>query len=266
MAEMDGSRDVDKMVSDFLSELNDLSDSLEGAARDAAGQTRRASAPDVLVPEAPQDAQTQAAAGSAGEEAKPGDASQPATRPLPYRNIDILLMDDVAPPPSIDKAEDDRFPHSFKAMHDTQTLRLRRAEQRRARVLAWASASAALLCLLNLLYWVDPFGLARSKTAPPSPPQGAPAPGQGSVGPAVAIDKIVPTYPSRARRLGIGGVVDVRADVDERGKVVRAVAVRGPSMLRPAAARAVARCRFKPAHRDGTNLRSTITVSVPFNP
>lgn len=259
--------DVDKLVSDFLGELNELSDSL-GVAQGKPAQNSKAGPSVDVHPGRPEDPQIRAAAQAPAETAKEGEPSQPvSSKPVSCRNIDILLMDQAPPPSTAAKVEEDEFPHSCKVLYDSPASRLRRAAKRRMRALVWAAAAVALLGLLGALYLLDPFGPTDAKTAvTPAPQASGATPEHSSISPAVAIDTIVPSYPRAARRLGIRGVVELYVDVDEQGRVVSAIAVSGPSLLRSAAAQAVAKCRFKPAHRDGVSLRSTVKVSVAFNP
>jgi len=60
------------------------------------------------------------------------------------------------------------------------------------------------------------------------------------------------------------GKVDVDAQVDEQGSVVKATALNGHVLLRAAAAEAVKKWRFKPAAVNGKNVPSSTRVSVVF--
>ena len=248
---MTHSGDVEKRASDFLAELNALGESL-GASRGSSPES--ASAPGNDPP------------ATAKEPAVPVGLDREAELPQPIpsrpiRNIDILLMDDAPPPPVPEKIDETDLFHSCKALYESRLLRLGRAARRRTRLLAWAAAALVLICLAGGLY----YNLNRSKTDfAAAPPTAASAPGGSPILPAVAVDKIVPIYPPAARRRGIRGVVEVLSDVDEHGRVVRAVAVSGPPLLRSAAAQAVTKCRFRPAQRNGVPLKSTVKLSIAF--
>lgn len=94
--------------------------------------------------------------------------------------------------------------------------------------------------------------------------QPAPAPPVPSYTPPVAIEKPAPVYPPLARNTKITGTVEVEVQVDEQGRVVKATAVSGPSLLRAAAEDALRRWRFTPAVRNGINVRSVVRISVIF--
>lgn len=104
-------------------------------------------------------------------------------------------------------------------------------------------------------------GGAVKDTAAMQPTPAAPV---ASYTPPVAIDKPAPVYPLLARNTKTTGTVEVEVEVDEQGKVLKAVAVSGPSLLRAAAEDALRRWRFKPAVRNGVNVRSLARISVVF--
>ena len=84
----------------------------------------------------------------------------------------------------------------------------------------------------------------------------------------VAIKKVMPHYPKEARGLAIDGPVeiDVSADLDDKGHVLRATAMEGPEIFRSAAEEALMKWSFKPAADKGVNIRSTVRVTIVFNP
>ena len=84
----------------------------------------------------------------------------------------------------------------------------------------------------------------------------------------VAIKKVMPRYPKEARDLRIDGPVeiDVSADLDDKGNVLRATAMEGPEVFRSAAEKALLKWSFKPAADKGVNIRSTVRVTIAFNP
>jgi TonB family protein len=78
------------------------------------------------------------------------------------------------------------------------------------------------------------------------------------------ITRVQPTYPLIARMQRITGVVELEAETNEKGEVIRAKAVSGPRELRSAAEEAIMKWKFKPASINGINVRSTTRVSVNF--
>jgi TonB family protein len=80
----------------------------------------------------------------------------------------------------------------------------------------------------------------------------------------VPITKVVPQYPALAKKWNVSGTVVLAVEVDEQGKVLKATAVSGPGLLRPAAEEALMRWRFKPAARSGVNVSSEAKISVIF--
>jgi TonB family protein len=82
---------------------------------------------------------------------------------------------------------------------------------------------------------------------------------------AEVISRVQPQYPTIARIQRIAGKVEVEAEVNEKGVVVRAKAVSGPELLRLAAEQALMKWKFKPASVDGVNVPSKALISVSFN-
>ncbi len=83
--------------------------------------------------------------------------------------------------------------------------------------------------------------------------------------PAMVVKKVTPSYPAIAKSLGIRKV-ELDVDVNEKGQVVRAVAVSGPAVLRAPAEEALKKWQFTPATQNGVNLKSTVRVSILFSP
>lgn len=101
-----------------------------------------------------------------------------------------------------------------------------------------------------------------AKEAAASPP--SPTPPATAYTPPVAVSKVTPDYPALARRSKTTGTVEVEVQVDEQGKVVKATALSGPVLLRAAAEDALKRWVFKPAVRNGVNVRGVVRISVVF--
>ncbi len=81
---------------------------------------------------------------------------------------------------------------------------------------------------------------------------------------AVPLTRVTPNYPALASRMNVKGKVELIVTIDERGNVVKATAVNGPLVLRPAAEEALMKWRFRPATLRGTNVGSELNVSVDF--
>ncbi len=246
--------DVDQMVFSFLSELNTFSNSLE-LTRD-------------------QPAEGSNSVSIASNRSDPVDAQPAAPKPVSYRNIDVLLMDNKQFQAGKERTREE-LPHTIHGLFESQSLaHSGGARHRRIRMLRCSAASVTLLGTLGVLLYIAAWPSIKTEdvATPPHtgpPPSlsraGAPAPPPGAVSPAVAIEKVAPRYSAEARRLGVKGTVELDAEVDANGKVVRVLAVSGPLLLRPAAAEALLKWRFNPAQRDGINLKSTARVSVVFN-
>jgi len=82
----------------------------------------------------------------------------------------------------------------------------------------------------------------------------------------VLVSRIIPTYPERARRLGIEGKVVLRFIVDQSGRVEREIeVVTSLPMLDQAAIDAVRQWRFSPGRdRDGKAVRVLVSVPLQF--
>ena len=75
---------------------------------------------------------------------------------------------------------------------------------------------------------------------------------------------ILPVYPAIARSARIGGIVTVHAVISTDGRVLQAVAVSGPEMLRGAALDAVARARYRPFLLNGQPTAVDTTFTIDF--
>lgn len=71
--------------------------------------------------------------------------------------------------------------------------------------------------------------------------------------------KVAPVYPEIAKRMRIGGVVQVEVTVDADGRVSEAKAVGGNHMLGTAAEDAVRKWKFEPG-----SSQSKVTVQINF--
>ncbi|HEX8813223.1 MAG TPA: energy transducer TonB [Terracidiphilus sp.] len=71
--------------------------------------------------------------------------------------------------------------------------------------------------------------------------------------------RVPPVYPELAKRMKIGGIINVQATVDAEGKVTDAKATNGNRLLAGAAEDAVRKWKFAPG--DGT---AVVTVEINF--
>ena len=76
------------------------------------------------------------------------------------------------------------------------------------------------------------------------------------------IKYVVPEYPELARKAGVEGVVVVNLLVDTKGKVVKAVPVSGPEILRDSAVKAALECLLTPALQRDKPV--AVWVALPF--
>ena len=111
-------------------------------------------------------------------------------------------------------------------------------------------------------------------TATPIPPTPTPSvregdlvqPGPG-VRPPVAIDQPQPKFPPVARQMRVSGEVELEALVGPDGSVeqVRLVSVSRPGVgFETEAEEAVRQWRYRPATKNGVNVRMWVTVHIPF--
>ena len=99
---------------------------------------------------------------------------------------------------------------------------------------------------------------------PPPPPRPNLRPVSGGVLNGAAVSLPPPTYPEAARRLRVGGLVSVDVVVDERGKVISAVATSGPAVLRDVAVQAALRARFSPTTLSGQPVKVSGMINYKF--
>jgi TonB family protein len=73
-----------------------------------------------------------------------------------------------------------------------------------------------------------------------------------------------PMYPSPAKLANVQGTVVVSAEVDEKGNVIDAKAISGPSLLRPAAINAVLQWKYQPEIINGKSVAAQVTINIDF--
>jgi protein TonB len=99
---------------------------------------------------------------------------------------------------------------------------------------------------------------------PPVGPRPILKPISGGVLNGTAINLPQPVYPEAAKRMRTGGTVSVEVVLDESGKVVSAVAVSGPSLLREAAIQAALKARFSPTKLSGQPVKVSGVINYKF--
>lgn len=82
--------------------------------------------------------------------------------------------------------------------------------------------------------------------------------------PLVPLDRVMPEYPASARANGVQGTVLVGVIIGEDGRVLQAVALRGPDELREVARQAALRWRFQPYVVEGLAVRIRYVIPFPF--
>jgi len=106
--------------------------------------------------------------------------------------------------------------------------------------------------------------LDEDAATPPAPPPPRSQQGSGKLMDASVIRSPKPVYPPAARANGVAGKVEVQVTISETGRVINAMAISGPMMLRPAAAAAATQWVFNPATRDGTPVKTEKVLTFTF--
>ena len=99
---------------------------------------------------------------------------------------------------------------------------------------------------------------------PPPAPRPLMKPVSGGVLNGRALSLPPPAYPETARRMRIGGLVEVEVVVDESGKVVSARALSGPGALRDVAVQAAYRAHFSPTKLSGQPVKIAGKINYNF--
>ena len=82
--------------------------------------------------------------------------------------------------------------------------------------------------------------------------------------PARALRRIIPVYPTLAKKARIQGTVVLEATITESGAVENVTVITGHPMLIDAAVDAIRRWRYEPAKLDGIPVRSSVSINVNF--
>jgi len=77
----------------------------------------------------------------------------------------------------------------------------------------------------------------------------------GRVDPGITLKKVTPAYPPEAKEAGVSGQVEVQVTISEKGRVIEAIAISGPELLREAAVQAAKKWVFKPTKLDGAPVK-----------
>lgn len=99
---------------------------------------------------------------------------------------------------------------------------------------------------------------------PPPAPKPLMKPVSGGVLNGKALTLPAPIYPESARRMHIGGLVEVDVVVDENGKVLSARALSGPAALREVAVQAAYRAHFSPTKLSGQPVKISGKINYNF--
>jgi len=83
------------------------------------------------------------------------------------------------------------------------------------------------------------------------------------IAPGGALKKVAPTYPAEAKAAGVSGKVEVQVTISEEGRVIEAIAVSGPELLREAAEQAAKEWVFKPT--TANRVRVKVQGILTFN-
>jgi hypothetical protein len=134
-------------------------------------------------------------------------------------------------------------------------------------------AAIASVCLLIIIGLAAYYFLGRQKdpskadnSALSSRPLAVAPSASESMIPAVAISQIAPRYPEFAVRSHAAASIILDLQIDEQGKVVKAVPVSGPYAFHKEAINAALRWRFQPASINGANVASQSRVTMNFIP
>ena len=111
---------------------------------------------------------------------------------------------------------------------------------------------------------VNTLKLATEAPPPPPPPKAPQRKVSEGVLNARLIRSPAPVYPALAKSSKTTGRVTVEVEVDEDGKVVKAVATSGPQLLRRAAEDAVKQWQYSPTLLNGEPVAVTSTVNIDF--
>ncbi len=127
-------------------------------------------------------------------------------------------------------------------------------------------AAVVFLAILGVYYFLRSSRVAGGpRPVAPVAPAGEPKTASRIVIPMQAITKVSPTYPLQARTKKITGRVELEAEINWKGDVVRATAISGPAQLRRAAEEALMQWKFRPSSINGINTASRARISMDFN-
>jgi TonB family protein len=84
------------------------------------------------------------------------------------------------------------------------------------------------------------------------------------VDPGAALKKAQSGYPKEARDAGVSGAVKVQVLISEQGRVIEAIAISGPELLREAAVKAAKQWVFKPTRVDNRPVKVQGILTVNF--
>lgn len=100
--------------------------------------------------------------------------------------------------------------------------------------------------------------------APSAPAAKNTAPVGGNAQAAQLVERVLPEYPRVASQLGISGVVEMEATIDEHGSVTNVKVLKGDALLAKAAQNAVMKWKYKPATLNGNPISVSLAVQISF--
>jgi TonB family protein len=106
---------------------------------------------------------------------------------------------------------------------------------------------------------------AASETTTPASQPATSSPPVSNLVAAVPIMQASPIYPEVALRTRASGSIVLELQIDDQGKVIKAIPVSGPAIFHNAAVTAVMKWRYKPASIGGVNVSSQSRVTMAFN-
>ncbi len=83
----------------------------------------------------------------------------------------------------------------------------------------------------------------------------------------IVLKRVLPEYPAAARNMQITGTIMINALIDERGNVIQTAVIRGvkgPFGFNEASEAAVKQWRFKPATKNGVNVKTWKQIPISF--
>lgn len=161
-------------------------------------------------------------------------------------------------------AEFYQFQAEFKKAEPLYQRLIAIREKNNAGKEAMAEARERYACLLYKTKRLKEAGELEDLVLGTNRETGTPKAIEGGVVNGRAINLVTPPYPQDARAARITGAVTVRVTIDERGRVIRACAVEGPTLFTQVAESAARRSRFTPTLLSGTAVKVNGVIVYNF--